>query len=167
MPRERFIHAALLRGSSAPRGAADVLAITRAGGTVPRVLAIMRAALLLRGSSAPRGAALVLAIMRAGGRVPLGAGGHHARPLLLLLVLLSLAAPAAASEGPATPAAERAALVAFYEATGGAGWASNCGGPCNEGWLGPDPPCNGGTANWGANSGWSIQCDSSGSVTEL
>ena len=116
---------------------------------------------LLRGSSAPRG---VLA-MRAGGTVPLGAGDPHARPLLLLLVVLSLAAPAAASEGPATPAAERAALVALYEATGGAGWVSSK----KDGWLGPDPPCNGPNPNWGGGGGGgAIACaDVDGSVTVL
>ena len=125
---------------------------------------------LLRRSSAPRGAALVLA-MQAGATVPLGAGDPRARPHLLplLLLLLSLAAPAAAS-GPSTPAAQRAALVAFYEATGGAGWASLCGHgtTCNEGWLGPDPPCNGDTPNWGGGGTYgTIRCDSSGSVTSL
>ena len=52
-----------------------------------------------------------------------------------LALLLSLAAPAAADD--------RAALTALYIATHGAGW-----GQPAAGWMGPEPPCSGSTANW-------------------
>ena len=71
------------------------------------------------------------------------ARGHIVFLVALVIGLLLVLWLARASE--ATPAAEKQALVALYEATNGAGWTGN------SGWDLSGEPCTGSTPNWNSN----------------